>query len=162
MNFKILTPTCVPVWNLSPVPSVYQILWPSQLMTCYQFPRSSVKWMTLRPVLLYGLICHRLSTHFAENVTKKHPIIKMVTNYNTCPKHCHLLDEGTADHHCSPGVCGANLPMHHTIGDEFTWAREGWLNFCEKMASRSVRSPLIQTVLLVVLPIPLQGRSAAK
>ena len=49
----------------------------------------------------------------------------MVTNYNTCPKHCHLLDEGTADPHCSPGVCGANLPMHHTIGDEFTWAREG-------------------------------------
>ena len=29
------------------------------------------------------------------------------------------------DQHCSPGVCGANLPMHHTIGDEFTWAREG-------------------------------------
>ena len=39
----------------------------------------------------------------------------------------------------------------------------GWLmNSCVKMASRSVRSPLIQTVLLVKLQIPLQGRSATK
>ena len=61
----------------------------------------------------------------AENVTNKHQIIKVVTKNKICPKHSHLLDKGTVDHHCSPGVCGANLPMHHTIGDEFAWAREG-------------------------------------
>ena len=26
---------------------------------------------------------------------------------------------------CSPGVCGANLPMQHTTGDEYTRASEG-------------------------------------
>ena len=62
---------------------------------------------------------------FAENVTNKHPIFKVVAKNKICSQHCHLLDEGTVDHHCSPGVCGANLLMHHTIGDEFTWAREG-------------------------------------
>ena len=46
---------------------------------------------------------------------------------------------------CSPGECGANLPPDHTIGEEFTWAREGMAYSCAKMASRSVRSPLIQT-----------------
>ena len=42
-------------------------------------------------------------------------------------KHGHLLDESDANHYCSPGsvVCGANLPMQHTIGDEYTWASEG-------------------------------------
>ncbi|XP_062577982.1 uncharacterized protein LOC134239870, partial [Saccostrea cucullata] len=62
---------------------------------------------------------------FAENVTSKHQIVKMVTKNKICSKHGHLLEEGTANHQCSPGVCGANLPMQHTIGDEFTWAREG-------------------------------------
>ena len=61
----------------------------------------------------------------AKNVTNKHPIITVVTKNKICSKHCHLLDKGTVDHHSSPAVCGANLPMHHTIGDEFTWAREG-------------------------------------
>ena len=51
--------------------------------------------------------------------------MKVVTKNKLCSKHSHLLAEGTADHHFSPAVCGANLPMHHTIGDEFTWAREG-------------------------------------
>lgn len=62
---------------------------------------------------------------FAENVTSKHQIIKVVTKNKICAKHGHLLDEGDICHCCSPGVCGANLPMHHTIGDEFTWAKEG-------------------------------------
>ena len=63
---------------------------------------------------------------FAENVTSKHQIIKIVTKNKLCSKHGHLLGEGTVDHCCSPGgECGANLPMHHTIGDEFTWAKEG-------------------------------------
>ena len=53
---------------------------------------------------------------FAENVTNKHQIIKVVTKNKICSKHSHLLDEGTVDHHCSPGVCGANLPMQHTMG----------------------------------------------
>lgn len=62
---------------------------------------------------------------FAENVTSKHQIIKIVTKNKICSKHGHLLEEGSRDHQCNPGVCGVNLPMHHTIGDEFTWAREG-------------------------------------
>ena len=45
--------------------------------------------------------------------------MKVVTKNKFCSKHSHLLAEGTADHHFSPAVCGANLPMHHT------WAREG-------------------------------------
>lgn len=61
----------------------------------------------------------------AENVTKKHQIIKLVTKNKICSKHSHLRDEESANHCCSPGECGANLPMQHTIGDEFTWAREG-------------------------------------
>ena len=56
-----------------------------------------------------------------ENVTNKHQVIKVVTKNKTCSKHGHLLDKSSVDHHCSPGVCGANLPMHHTIGDEFIW-----------------------------------------
>ena len=62
---------------------------------------------------------------FTEHVTNKHRIIRVVIKNKTCSKHGHLLEEGTADHHCSPVECGANLLMHHTVGDEFTWAREG-------------------------------------
>ena len=43
---------------------------------------------------------------FAENVTNKYQIIKVVTKNKLCSKHSHLLAEGTA---------------------EFTWAREGIL-----------------------------------
>ena len=46
----------------------------------------------------------------------------MVTNFSN---HGHLLDESDANHSCSHGVCEANLPMQHTIGDEYTWASEG-------------------------------------
>ena len=62
---------------------------------------------------------------FAEDVTSKRLIRKMVTNNKTCSKHGQLLDESDANHSCSPGVCGANLSMQHTIGDEYTWASEG-------------------------------------
>ena len=62
---------------------------------------------------------------FAEVVTSKRQIIKMVTKNTICSKHGHLLDESDASHSCSPGVCGANLLMHHTTGDEYTWASEG-------------------------------------
>uniref|UniRef100_K1Q240 Mutator-like transposase domain-containing protein n=1 Tax=Magallana gigas TaxID=29159 RepID=K1Q240_MAGGI len=61
----------------------------------------------------------------AENVTAKHQIIKLITKNKICSKHGHLRDAASANHSCSPGECGANLPMQHTIGDEFTWAREG-------------------------------------
>ena len=55
-------------------------------------------------------------------------IIEAVTKKRIYYKHSHFLAEGTADHHhCSPAVYGTNLPMHHNIGDEFTWAREGIL-----------------------------------
>ena len=64
---------------------------------------------------------------FAEIVTNKHQIINVVPKNKMCCKHSHLLAEGTAEHHCSPAVWGANLPMHHTNGNEFTWAREGIL-----------------------------------
>ena len=47
----------------------------------------------------------------------------MVTMNKICSIHGHLLDESNASHSCSPGVCGANLPMQHTIGDEYTWAK---------------------------------------
>ena len=62
---------------------------------------------------------------FAEDVTSKRQIIKMVTKNTMCSKHGHLLDESNASHSCSPEVCGAILPMHHTTGDEYTWAIEG-------------------------------------
>ena len=65
-----------------------------------------------------------LQYSFAENATNKQKSIKVVTKNKICYKHSHFLDEGTAEPHFSTGVCGANLPMHHTIGDEFTWARE--------------------------------------
>lgn len=57
---------------------------------------------------------------FDENITSKHKIIKMMTNNKIYSKHLHLLDAGSRDYQYNPGVCGANLPMHHTIGDEFT------------------------------------------
>ena len=57
--------------------------------------------------------------------TSKRQIIKLVKKNKICSKHGHLLDESDANHSCSPGVCGANLPMQHTIGDEYTWASEG-------------------------------------
>ena len=47
----------------------------------------------------------------------------MVTKNTICSKHGHLLDESNASHSCSSVVCGANLPMQHTIGDEYTWAK---------------------------------------
>ena len=49
----------------------------------------------------------------------------MVAKNQMCSKHGHLLDESDASHSCSPGFCGTNLPMQHTIGDEYTWASEG-------------------------------------
>ena len=49
----------------------------------------------------------------------------MVTKNKICSKHCHLLDESDASHSSSPGICGANLPIQHTIGDEYTRASEG-------------------------------------
>ena len=77
---------------------------------------------------------------------------KLVTKNKICSKHSHILGEGTADHHCSSAVCGANLPMHHTSSPG---QMMGWLNPLAKMASRSEMLPLIQIVLLVVLQIPL-------
>ena len=62
---------------------------------------------------------------FAENVTSKQQFIKLLTKNKIGSKHGHLLDESDASYSCSPGVCGANLSMHHTIGDEYTWASEG-------------------------------------
>ena len=57
--------------------------------------------------------------------TSKRQIIKLVKKNQICSKRGHLLDESDINHSCSPGVCGANLPMQHTIGDEYTWASEG-------------------------------------
>ena len=47
----------------------------------------------------------------------------MVTKNKICSKHGHLLDESDASHSCSPGFCGTNLPIQHTTGDEYTWAK---------------------------------------
>ena len=58
---------------------------------------------------------------FTEHVTNKHQIIKVVIRNKTYSKLSHLPEEGTADYHCSLGESGANLPMHHTIGDQFIW-----------------------------------------
>ena len=55
--------------------------------------------------------------------SSKRQIIKLVKKISS--KHGHLLHESDINHSCSPGVCGANLPMQHTIGDEYTWASEG-------------------------------------
>ena len=49
-----------------------------------------------------------------------------------CSKHGHLLDESDANHSCSPGVCGANLAMQHTIEDEYTWASKGMAGLLSK------------------------------
>ena len=62
---------------------------------------------------------------FAEDVTWKCQIIKIVTMNKICSKHDHLLDESDANHVCNPGVCGANLAMQHPIGDQYTWASGG-------------------------------------
>ena len=59
---------------------------------------------------------------------------------------------------CVEQIYQCNTPL----GRSSPGQRRGRLNSCAKMASRSVRSPLIQTVLLVKLQIPLQGRSATK
>ena len=62
---------------------------------------------------------------FTEHVTNKHQIITVVIKNKTYCKHSHLLnegiDEGVADYHCSLVESGADLSMHHTIGDEFIW-----------------------------------------
>ena len=56
----------------------------------------------------------------------------LVTKNKICSRHGHLFGKSYVDHSCSPGVCGANLPMQHTIGDEFNWARESMADLlCE-------------------------------
>jgi hypothetical protein len=66
-------------------------------------------------------------------------------NPKICAKHGHLLDEGDICHCSSSGGCGANLLMHHTIGDEFTWAKSSAVS----LASRYARLPLTLKALLV-------------
>ena len=61
---------------------------------------------------------------FAEDVTSKQQIIKVVKKNMICSKNGHLLDDFDASHSCSPRVCGAKLTIQHTIGDEYTWASE--------------------------------------
>ena len=62
---------------------------------------------------------------FTKNVTNNHPIIEVVTKNRICSKHSHLLDEGTVDQHFSAWVCGANLPMQHTMGTSSTGQGRG-------------------------------------
>ena len=100
----------------------------------------------------------------AENVTNKHQIIKVVPKNKICPKQSHLsyliraLRTTTPVPRCLGQIYQCITPLEMSSSGQ----GRGWLNFCAKMASRSVRSPLKQTVLLVVLLIPLQGRSATK
>ena len=108
---------------------------------------------------------HAISVHsIAENVTNKHQIIKVVPKNKICPKQSHLsyliraLRTTTPVPRCVGQIYQCITPLEMSSSGQ----GRGWLNFCAKMASRSVRSPLKQTVLLVVLLIPLQGRSAAK
>ena len=53
----------------------------------------------------------------AEIVTSKKQIIKLVTKNKICLRHGPFLGEGHVDLVGSPGVCGTNLPMQHTIGE---------------------------------------------
>ena len=59
----------------------------------------------------------------AENLTKNHDIVGLVTKNKICPMRQHLKD--LPSHTCSGEICGANIPMTQNIGDEFTWAKEG-------------------------------------
>ena len=61
----------------------------------------------------------------AENVTKKHQIICIVTKNKLCSSNQHLQSETESDHACSSEKCGANIPMAQNIGDELSWAKEG-------------------------------------
>lgn len=61
----------------------------------------------------------------AENVTKKHQIISLVTKNKLCSRNQHLQSENESDHVCSSEICGANIPMEQNIGDELPWAKEG-------------------------------------
>lgn len=61
----------------------------------------------------------------AENVTKKHQIISLVTKNKLCSRNQHLQSEIESDHVCSSETCGANIPMEQNIGDELSWAKEG-------------------------------------
>ena len=62
---------------------------------------------------------------FAEDVNSKRQIKEMLTKNKICSNHGHSLDESHTNHSCCPGVCGVNLPMQHTMGDEYTWASKG-------------------------------------
>ena len=53
-----------------------------------------------------------------------------------------------------PGVCGANLPMQHTVGDEYPWASKGWQASFLRDVTRYKKFPLTRTVLLVGLGNP--------
>lgn len=57
----------------------------------------------------------------AENETKNHDIISLVTKNKLCSKHKHLDREQT----CGPS-CSANIPFDKSIGDEYSWAREAF------------------------------------
>ena len=59
---------------------------------------------------------------FAENETKNHDIIHLITKNKLCSKHKHLCEE---EHDCDPSKCSANLPFQKSIGDEYSWAKEG-------------------------------------
>lgn len=57
----------------------------------------------------------------AENETRNHDIISLVTKNKLCSKHKHLDREQT----CGPS-CSANIPFEKSIGDEYSWAREAF------------------------------------
>ena len=59
---------------------------------------------------------------FAENETKHHDIIQLITKNKLCSKHKHLSDN---QHTCKPSTCSANIPFQKSIGDEYSWAKEG-------------------------------------
>ena len=60
-----------------------------------------------------------LCTHSLKMLQTKHQIMKVVVKNKTYSKLSHLPDEVTAAYQCSLGESGADLSMHHTIGDEF-------------------------------------------
>ena len=79
---------------------------------------------------------------FAENVTNKHKIIKVITKSKMCCEHSHLatyllraLQTTTAVLRCVGQIYQCITPLVTSL----PWQGRGWLNSCAKMASRSVR-----------------------
>lgn len=108
---------CIVQDSLSAVKSVEMVLHP----TCHVSSNQETKEM--RDLLNPGWQTTRMGLASEERRGRASGIDSLV------PSVIHIRavqrDKGINDHKFNPGVFGAILPVHHTIRDQFIWAKEG-------------------------------------